>query len=106
VLHPCQERGVGGACSRSAPSSKATIAFGEEFLYELKATIAFGEEFLYELKGGLWAAASGGRPRRHRGGWHLESCYDASLHEYALSWEIGDEDFPYSPQRRFTTAVQ
>jgi hypothetical protein len=30
--------------------SKATIAFGKEFLYELKATIAFGEEFLYELK--------------------------------------------------------
>jgi hypothetical protein len=51
------------ASSRSAPSSKATIAFGEEFLYELKATIAFGEEFLYELKAGLRAAACGGRPR-------------------------------------------
>jgi hypothetical protein len=37
------------ACSRSAPSSKATIAFGEEFLYELKA--------------GRRAAACGGRPR-------------------------------------------
>jgi hypothetical protein len=43
--------------------SKATIAFGEEFLYELKATIAFGEEFLYELRPALRAAASGGRPR-------------------------------------------
>jgi hypothetical protein len=28
-----------------------------------KATIAFGEEFLYELKASLRAAACGGRPR-------------------------------------------
>ena len=32
------ERSEGGAASQpSAPSSKATIAFGEEFLYKLKA---------------------------------------------------------------------
>ena len=33
---------MGEACPRSAPSNKATIAFGEEFLYALKAGSAGG----------------------------------------------------------------
>ena len=60
-------------CSHSVPSSKATIAFGEEFLYELKATIAFGEEFLYELKagpaGGLRPPSGPGNDQRPPGHW-------------------------------------
>src|ERR671939_472799 len=37
-----QRGGTRVACSRSVPSSRATIAFGEEFLYELKAGPAAG----------------------------------------------------------------
>jgi hypothetical protein len=36
------EQGVGEACSRSTPSSRATIALGEDSLYELKASPAGG----------------------------------------------------------------
>jgi hypothetical protein len=40
------------ACSRSVPSSKATIEPREKFLYGLKATIEPREKFLYGLKAG------------------------------------------------------
>jgi hypothetical protein len=42
ALERCDGASVGEACPRSAPSSRATIALGEDFLYEFKAGPAGG----------------------------------------------------------------